>query len=577
MSLTATYSPEDNKLRLYPLTRLDGETYQRVKDAGFIWAAKQELFVAPAWTPAREDLLLELCGEIGDEDTSLVERVQERADRFEDYSTKRETEALRARDAVDAIAGNIPLGQPILIGHHSERRARKDAERIESGMRQAVRLWETSQYWLDRAQGALRHAKYKQKPTVRTRRIKTLEADKRQQERTKAKAERFRTLWIKDGLTLEQAKAIANLDHCHFCFPLADYPRQLPASQYEGLMSVWNALADGIITPAQAVALVVRVHERTLAHTARWIAHLDNRLAYERAMLQEAGGIPVDRTKPEKGGACKCWASPRGGWSLIHRVNKVSVTLLDNHGNGGRDFTRTIPFDNLSSLMSKAEVDAARAAGLLAGESALGFVLLSEASRTPQLASEKSADAKAFEGMKDTLQVGVQVVSAPQLFPTPAELADRVIELAGIEAGNTILEPSAGTGALLDALSRKPLAFLGGLTVVEINRTLCDALEARGLSVHCADFLCWNIDSITKFDRIVMNPPFHNGEDIKHIEHARKMLAPGGRLVAICANGPRQREQLMPQADHWIDLSAGSFPGTGVTVAIVVFGAQAHH
>jgi cyclopropane fatty-acyl-phospholipid synthase-like methyltransferase len=213
----------------------------------------------------------------------------------------------------------------------------------------------------------------------------------------------------------------------------------------------------------------------------------------------------------------------------------------------------------------------------LAGESAVGFVLLSEASRMPQPAPAKSAEAKAFEEMKDTLQVGVQVVSAPQLFPTPAELADRVIELAGIEAGNTILEPSAGTGALLDALSRKPLAFLGGLTVVEINRTLCDALEARGLSVHCADFLCWNIGGITKFDRIVMNPPFHNAEDLKHIEHARKMLAPGGRLVAICANGPRQRAQLMPQADQWIDLSAGSFPGTGVTVAIVVFGAQAHH
>jgi len=38
-----------------------------------------------------------------------------------------------------------------------------------------------------------------------------------------------------------------------------------------------------------------------------------------------------------------------------------------------------------------------------------------------------------------------------------------------------------------------------------------------------------------------MNPPFENGADIKHIQHAMKMLKPGGRLVAICANGPRQQ------------------------------------
>ena len=49
----------------------------RVRGAGFIYAPKQELFVAPMWTPEREDLLLELCGEIDDEDTSLVERAEE--------------------------------------------------------------------------------------------------------------------------------------------------------------------------------------------------------------------------------------------------------------------------------------------------------------------------------------------------------------------------------------------------------------------------------------------------------------------------------------------------------------------
>ena len=56
MRYTATYSPEDNKLRLYPSGRLPADVYQRVKAAGFKWAPKQQLFVAPAWTPDRADL-----------------------------------------------------------------------------------------------------------------------------------------------------------------------------------------------------------------------------------------------------------------------------------------------------------------------------------------------------------------------------------------------------------------------------------------------------------------------------------------------------------------------------------------
>jgi hypothetical protein len=49
-------------------------------------------------------------------------------------------------------------------------------------------------------------------------------------------------------------------------------------------------------------------------------------------------------------------------------------------------------------------------------------------------------------------------------------------------------------------------------------------------------------------------------------------LRPGGRLVAVVANGPRQRERLLSVASAWIDLPAGSFQeqGTDVNAAIVV-------
>ena len=62
VTFTATYSPEDNKIRLYASERLDTDLYTRVRSAGFIWAPKQELFVAPMWTPERFDLAVELAG-----------------------------------------------------------------------------------------------------------------------------------------------------------------------------------------------------------------------------------------------------------------------------------------------------------------------------------------------------------------------------------------------------------------------------------------------------------------------------------------------------------------------------------
>ena len=112
--LTATYSPDDNKLRLYASAKLDDATYERVKSAGFSGAPKQGLFYAPMWTPFREDLLLELCGEIGDEDTSLVDRAEQRANRFSDYSNTRAGEAESDfgwdRVVVGALAGRGVVG-----------------------------------------------------------------------------------------------------------------------------------------------------------------------------------------------------------------------------------------------------------------------------------------------------------------------------------------------------------------------------------------------------------------------------------------------------------------------------------
>ena len=114
------------------------------------------------------------------------------------------------------------------------------------------------------------------------------------------------------------------------------------------------------------------------------------------------------------------------------------------------------------------------------------------------------------------------------------------------------------------------------MQLVERDRRLADALEKFGAPVRCADFLECNGD-IGTFDRIVMNPPFSGGVDIAHIRHARAHLKPGGRLVALCADGPRQRAAFADDgAIVYESLPAGTFAeaGTGVNVALLIIGGR---
>jgi phospholipid N-methyltransferase len=249
--------------------------------------------------------------------------------------------------------------------------------------------------------------------------------------------------------------------------------------------------------------------------------------------------------------------------------------VLDNWGNGGGNFTRTIPFDKCFHLMTAAEVQAARDCGnLVEMGDKTGFALRGSGMDAAAVHAlpDKTAEAEkgaAFEAMKDTLKAGVQVVSAPQLFPTPRELAGRMAETADLFAGEKVLEPSAGTGNLIEAVISQGI-FKSDICAVEINKPLADSLQTNAGRVVCGDFLEQN-GSLGKFDKIIMNPPFGNGADIQHILHARKFLNPGGLIVALCANGPRQREALQPIAASWEDLPAGSFKesGTGVNVALL--------
>lgn len=120
------------------------------------------------------------------------------------------------------------------MGHHSERRARRDAQRIENGMKRAVMLFERAEYWEERARSALLHAKYKERPDVRWRRIKKIEADLRKAEKTIAQSQKYLTMWRAESLDLNMAKLISSHDHISACFPLDTYPRPAEKASMKG-------------------------------------------------------------------------------------------------------------------------------------------------------------------------------------------------------------------------------------------------------------------------------------------------------------------------------------------------------
>lgn len=67
------------------------------------------------------------------------ERQERRAERLEARADKARAEQGRLFDYVDTVAG-IMNGTPLLIGHHSEKRHRRELERMDNAMRNGVQL-----------------------------------------------------------------------------------------------------------------------------------------------------------------------------------------------------------------------------------------------------------------------------------------------------------------------------------------------------------------------------------------------------------------------------------------------------
>jgi len=69
---------------------------------------------------------------IGRED--YAERKEARIDRLESRAAKAQSESAASYNTARSIMDHIPTGQPILVGHHSEKRHRRDLDKIDRNM-----------------------------------------------------------------------------------------------------------------------------------------------------------------------------------------------------------------------------------------------------------------------------------------------------------------------------------------------------------------------------------------------------------------------------------------------------------
>lgn len=328
----ATYSPEDNKLRLY-VGRVPRDEYERLRAQGWTSTPKQDCDFVAVWTPDRRDMCLEYADLIEDEDQGPEDRAADRAERFGEYRDKRTEEATGAADRFDA--------GPSAHGYQSQARADRAARRHDRIAGYACDAWSKAEYWQRRTAGVISHALYKSTPAVRMGRIKELEADLRKREKwladyaaEYATATKIAEITDPEKLTAIAIRFFGSLSGAFFQYqhPRPDtvknsHIRENGSSLYTLLTLEGNEYGESI-TGAEAMALYFAKHSEPREET-EWTTHLKLRLAYENQMLEAAGGRAAF-VEMEPGG----WLGSR----QIEKVNKsnatgrvVSVLVRDAH------------------------------------------------------------------------------------------------------------------------------------------------------------------------------------------------------------------------------------------------------
>ena len=126
-------------------------------------------------------------------------------------------------------------------------------------------------------------------------------------------------------------------------------------------------------------------------------------------------------------------------------------------------------------------------------------------------------------------------------YPTPEPLGFMMNQWGRIGEGESVLEPSAGHGAIARYVPRE-----NPLTAIEPSQSLFSKLQIKaggnGRKFENTVFEDYNV--VNKHDVVLMNPPFGAGGRlaVDHVAKAFQHLEEGGRIVAIIPRGSTDKK-----------------------------------
>lgn len=450
-----------------------------------------------------------------------AERLDERAERLTAAAGRASAEANARLAAADRIAEGRPFGQPILVGHHSERRARADQRRIETNMHKFTEAYGKAKHYDQAAAVVGKADAYRERPGVTIRRIDKTEAELRQ--------------------TMHRINGTR------------------PANDWRGAYYAPEA------KPADGAWLEQLQARKTF---------LEHQLEADRALLAEHvanGYVRHGRDTIHKGDTVH-WSSRPGNSATVTRTNPKTVSL------DRRSWPRTLPYEQIHKVECPHNPEP-EPVPPPEPEPEPAPASMPEVTPTDELAARVS------EWKQRDKSAPAVIVTNPErgYFPSPAPVVNALLGLAlpahydtGRAAELTVLEPSAGHGAIAAGVA----PFVAAVDCIEIEQVLADKIRAGGYArtVTTADFL--TIEPRPEYDRVIMNPPFARGQDITHVMHALQFVKPGGRLVAVMSAGVMFRSDKattafreLVHARGWFEeLPEESFnsSGTGIRTVIAV-------
>lgn len=126
-------------------------------------------------------------------------------------------------------------------------------------------------------------------------------------------------------------------------------------------------------------------------------------------------------------------------------------------------------------------------------------------------------------------------------YPTPEPLGYMMASWGRIGEGESVLEPSAGHGAIA-----RYVPLENQLTAVEPSQSLFSKLQlkAGGNGRKFENDVFENYHMVNKHDVVLMNPPFGTGGKlaVEHVAKAFQHLEEGGRIVAIIPRGSADKK-----------------------------------